>query len=190
MADTTLIGERYLARLNTALTGVSTEVRDEILAGVAEQLTGLDDDAVSVVIAELGDPEFIASEARGASGAAGPPARQRAVDSTWFAVLAASLVMVGGIVVPVIGWIAGVALVWMSSRWRPLERWIATLAPVTISAGLLAVGLIARGASRSDEVANPLLPSPYDLGWTGAVLTPFVAGAVGIWLLVLALRRS
>lgn len=191
MTDTTLISERYLAQLNTALTGVSAEVRNEILAGVAEQLTGLDDDAAARVIAELGDPEFIASEARGASETVAVAEKQRVVDSTGFAVVAAVLVMAGGVVVPFVGWVVGVVLVWLSSRWKKWERWVATFVPAAGAVLAIALILLLRAApTASDVTANPLVPAVYDLVWTGMILVPIVAAAVGIWLLIIALRRA
>jgi uncharacterized membrane protein len=55
----------YLAELDRALSGVPAEVRQGIVSGVAEELEGLDAAAAESRIKTLGDPAFIAAEARG-----------------------------------------------------------------------------------------------------------------------------
>ena len=59
----------YLAQLESALGGLPTDVRDGIVAGVAEELSGLDAATAAERIETLGDPAFIAAEARAESPA-------------------------------------------------------------------------------------------------------------------------
>ena len=127
MARTTTpqVVRSYLAELENALVGVSAEVRAEIVAGVREELNGLDATSAAARIEILGDPEFIAAEARAESGAVtsstgststrGDSAASVAratepAEPRWFSVLASLLVAFGGIVIPVIGWIALIVL--------------------------------------------------------------------------------
>ncbi|GAB3036546.1 hypothetical protein GCM10027052_13640 [Parafrigoribacterium mesophilum] len=54
----------YLAQLDAALAAVSDDVRRDIVAGVAEELRGLSAPDAAARIEALGDPAFIAAEAR------------------------------------------------------------------------------------------------------------------------------
>ncbi len=58
----------YLSQRETALDGVPSQARQAILDGAVEELAGLDAEAAAARIDELGDPEFIAAEARADSG--------------------------------------------------------------------------------------------------------------------------
>ena len=53
----------YLADLDAALAGVPADVRRDIVAGVAEELSGLDAATAASRIESFGDPAFIAAEA-------------------------------------------------------------------------------------------------------------------------------
>src|SRR5690554_117012 len=176
----------YLTQLERALVGLPVEVRDEIMAGIREELDGLDAAAAADRIETLGDPEFVAAEARAEAGAsaAEPPSEPR-----WFPVLAALLVAVGGIVIPFIGWIVGIAMVWMSKSWRLRDKWIATLTPfaavaVIPLATLLIEWTTGGSGSAGQQEPNPLIPAAYDLAWSGVVFALLVNVIVGVWLLV------
>ncbi len=68
----------YLDRLRVALVGLPDEVGHEILAGIAEELAGLDATEAAARIDALGDPTFIAAEARREVGVvAHPPGMSR-----------------------------------------------------------------------------------------------------------------
>ena len=54
----------YLAELDLELAGVPDDVREGIVTGIAEELEGLDAAAATYRIGTLGDPPFIAAEAR------------------------------------------------------------------------------------------------------------------------------
>lgn len=189
----------YLAQLEKALAGLPVEVRDEILAGIREELDGLDASAAAVRIETLGDPEFIAAEARSeaAEPAVGSPlvelVEKPELEPRWYPVLAALLVAFGGIVVPVVGWLVGLAMVWMSKTWRARDKWIATLTPfVAVCMFALVFALIGSASgpssgagmpSTSDFGANPLIPGFYPVVWSSVVLVIPVNAIVGIWLL-------
>ncbi|SDR97128.1 HAAS signaling domain-containing protein [Microterricola viridarii] len=205
----------YLARLDAALDGVDEGTAAEILAGVREELLGQDAAATGARIRELGDPEFIAAEARGAlpgepaasTPAAAPvsgpsPASADArPEPAWFAVLAGLLVMLGGVVVPVLGGLAGYVMVWLSTAWTRRQKLIATAVPVVYLAVLCAVaalvtggaqppatGAAGAGSSEAGAAANPLLPAGYDVLWSGVLLLAVVQLGVGAWLLAAARR--
>jgi uncharacterized membrane protein len=67
----------YLADLDAALAGVPADVRRDIVAGVAEELSGLDAATAASRIESFGDPAFIAAEAS-AESRAEPSAESRA----------------------------------------------------------------------------------------------------------------
>lgn len=57
--------------------------------------------------------------------------------------------MLGGFVVPVVGWIAGVILLWAGERWSTGTKWLATLVwPAVVVVPLL--GFVAVGAATND----------------------------------------
>lgn len=167
----------YLGELEAALAGVPAEVAREIVAGITEELAGLDAGAAAARIEELGDPVFIAAEARAESGPSmeevvrdGAP---QAGDPRLYTILASLLVSFGGIVVPLLGWVFGLAMVWMSKTWSTGEKWVATASFPVIAATLALLSLIGSGFT-----AWHLLLL---LGVLGNVV-------VGLWLLWRGLR--
>lgn len=173
----------YLRDLEPALVGVPSEVATSIIDGIAEELSGLGAPEAAVRIAELGDPAFIAKEAI-AGSALGEQSTTTApaapTDQRWYVVLASLLVAVGGYLIPVLGWIAGIAMVWMSAAWRPWEKWVGTLAPLGLGA-LVALGNL---------VVVALVPGGLAL-WHTAILAMLVSPfLVGIWLLWRGLRSG
>jgi hypothetical protein len=80
-------------------------------------------------------------------------------------IIAVILLLVGGIVVPVIGWVVGVVLLWSSSRWQTRDKLLGTLVwPGGLAApfGLLALGglvAVSTGGTQTcggDPVLAPL----------------------------------
>jgi HAAS domain-containing protein len=112
----------YLRELRRELRGVPRARRAEILddvtahreqaraeaAGEAELLTLID---------RLGTPAEIAAEARD----------PRTPRRGWVEILALVLLPVGGVVVPVVGWLVGLALLWASGVWTLRDKLIGTL---------------------------------------------------------------
>lgn len=181
------IVKSYLGQLERALDGVPDEVSHEILEGIAEELSGLDAAAAAERIEKLGDPVFIAAEARAEAGIAVTPGSATAEpaasmpaasgDPRWYVVLASLLVAVGGVVIPVLGWIAGIAMVWLSKTWYRWEKWVATSLPLLFPLLALVGALLARVG-----VGNLTW---WHLSILSLAVMPFV---VGIWLLWRALR--
>lgn len=186
----------YIGRLESALAQLPASVRNEILAGVTEELAGLDDERAASAIRSLGDPEFIAAEARAELGGAQTSTAERVdaaasapqpTEPAWLAIVAALLVMLGGVLVPVLGWIAGIALVWRSVAWSTRQKWTATLLPALVSVGFVAITVVVRLlAPNDDDGRNPLIPGWYDI-MSSLIFMPAIIGAItGVWLLTVA----
>lgn len=180
----------YLEQLEATLSGVREDVRRDIVAEVAEELRGLSAPDAAARIEALGDPAFIAAEARAEAAAPGvaepaapggsQPAPPASGDARWYVVLAALLVAFGGVVVPVIGWIVGIALVWLSKTWFPWEKWVATLTPF---AAVALTGLITALTLNLQMGGFP--------GMRGMFLLAILVNVVvGIWLLWRAQGRT
>lgn len=120
--------ERYLARLNAAASGLSPERRheliDEITAHITEAMavTPPQPGGIRTVLDQLGSPEEIA---RAAGAAALPRAPGGGLGAA--EIIAVIALLVGGIVVPVAGWVVGVVLLWTSPRWRTRDKLLGTL---------------------------------------------------------------
>jgi hypothetical protein len=124
----TLIAD-YLDRLRRASAdlpaGSRAELMQDIGAHLAEKVdAGAGEVQARRVLDELGTPEEIAAAAAVQSGA-----RSSASAGGGFAYdLATVLVLfLGGFVVPVLGWIAGVVMLWSGPRWDARHKWAGTL---------------------------------------------------------------
>src|SRR4051812_26297638 len=118
-----LAGE-YLARLDAELAGLPRARREEIVDEIREHIAEADagDEAeLRTVLDRLGHPADIAAEARERFGVA-PPPRRGALE-----VAALVLLLIGGVVVPGLGWLAGVVLLWISDVWALRDKLIGTL---------------------------------------------------------------
>ena len=129
----------YLGELDRTLAGVADDVRQGIVAGVAEELEGLDAVAAASRIEFLGDPAFIAAEARAEARAGSAPnpsaaklAPSRASEQRWYIVVSALLLEFGGLLVPLAGWVAGIMLLWASALWTRGEKLVATIVPPAV----------------------------------------------------------
>ena len=78
----------------------------------------------------------------------GRPARDRS-DET-YDVLTVLALLLGGFLVPVVGWLAGVVLLWAGPRWSTGQKWLGTLvwpAIVAVPLVLAGVGGLVDGAA-------------------------------------------
>lgn len=216
----------YLRRLDAALGHVPYATAREIRAGIEEELRSLEPIAADERMRELGDPAAIAAAAAGslqespapawaANGAPqwapAPPARPASTASPIYVVLTGLAVAFGMWVVPLVGWIAGIVLMWSSVVWRRWEKILATAVPLAAVALLAGIGAIVnavrqqqRTAAYSGEaqlefhapgadqyaVTNPFIPADYDLLWSAPFAVGILNVAVGVWLLVVAFRRG
>ena len=118
----------YLDRLDSELAGLPRigrrEVVDEIEAHIAEARAALapeDEVGVRNLLERLGDPAEIAADSQDRFGV------RRTPTTTWREIGALILLPFGGLVLPVIGWFAGVILLWASDAWTTRDKLIGTL---------------------------------------------------------------
>lgn len=135
----------YLDRLQRASTdlpdGPQADLLESIQTHLAESL-GPDPELTQVrtVLDELGTPEQITAAARAESGTR--PQRSQA-ELTYDVVTV--LLLLGGFLVPLLGWIAGVMMLWNGSRWNRAQKWLGTVVwPLALGAAVLFL-LIMRG---------------------------------------------
>ncbi|MBC6468064.1 HAAS signaling domain-containing protein [Actinomadura alba] len=136
--------DEYLDRLETATRTLPSARRAELLAEIKEHIEvtlsqSQDEGEATVrsVLDRLGNPEDIAREAGAglqATAPAGGPAAWRADGQTGgrrgvaaFELATVILLLVGGIVLPVLGWVIGAVLLWASARWTLRDKVIGTL---------------------------------------------------------------
>jgi uncharacterized membrane protein len=176
----------YLRRLNRELAGVPRARRGELVEEIAEHIAearaGLEDEReaeIRTLLDRLGDPAEIAAEARERFGV--QQARRSGLD-----VLALVLLLIGGIVLPVVGWFIGVVLLWASSAWTTGEKVIGTL---VVPGGLalpLFFGVVAvSGGNCSGPVGGGLECSD-----TSSTATQFVSTTVAILLFIAPLLTT
>ena len=186
-ATTPQVVRSYLAALEAALTGVPREVADDIIAGVAEELDGLSAADAAARIEELGDPVFIAAEARSgaepAQEATTPPAA--ATSPSGYAIAAVLFLILGGFVIPFIGWVIGVVLLWTSPIWTTRQKWAGALAgPIAAVVGValfVSISLLA-----SIATAGSIYPA-----WHAMVLAAPILATVGnVWIGIRLLRSA
>jgi hypothetical protein len=107
-----------------------------------------------------------------------------------------ALLAVGQVVVPLVGWVAGIVVIATSRAWLPREKFLLLVAPLV---GLTALGIgaleqsqtlpAARGVAYGGPSTNDFFPSAPLLG--SAVLPVLIANAiVAIVLVTIAIRRS
>lgn len=124
----------YLDRLELELADFPSarrrELVQEISEHIAEARAELDSESeadVRNLLDRMGDPADIASEARevpAEAAADAPPAERR--RSSALDIAALILLLVGGVVFPVIGWLIGVVLLWISDSWTTNEKLVGT----------------------------------------------------------------
>jgi hypothetical protein len=101
---------------------------------------------VRTVLERLGSPELIAAEA-GAEAVVGGPSRIKEVIG---------LIMISvGSLIPIVGWVVGIVLVWMSPVWSKAQKLMATLVWPFGWFTMLLFGLTSiRSSSSFDEAAS------------------------------------
>ncbi len=124
----------YLKQLDSELADLSRlrrqEIVEEISQHIAEALAASpspDEVEVRTLLERLGDPAEIAGEARERFGV--QPRKSRVLE-----IATLLLLLVGGVVLPVIGWLIGVVLLWVSDAWDSRDKLIGTL---VVPGGLL-----------------------------------------------------
>jgi hypothetical protein len=153
--DTASLFDDYRARLRAASVDLPPQVRDELLDDLGAHLAELratnpSREATLAALERLGSPEQLAAAATVELGSAPPPPPDatpvwtpppvpvrrsvRALDVT-----AVVLLLVGGLLLPGVGWIVGVLLLWASASWTTGEKLLGTF---VVPGGLLAPVLL------------------------------------------------
>lgn len=84
-------------------------------------------------------------------------------------------VAIGGYLIPVLGWVAGVVMMWLSPVWTRTQKLIVTLAP-SVAAAIAALVALVGGQNL--------------VAWHALLVFVIVSPLpIGIWLLVVGLRR-
>lgn len=140
--------DSYLSDLRAALRDLPRKQREELVADVSSHLEatiplGASDAEVLTALDRFGDPEQIAEAERERLGMEGPRAG-------WLEWLAIPLLLIGGVVIPVLGWIVGVVFLWLSQCWSWRDKLLATL---LLPGGLLPAVYLVLAAS-STEVCS------------------------------------
>jgi hypothetical protein len=125
---------RYLRDLGAGLSRLPVEERNAIVADVTDHISAevdalphdADVHSVDLILERLGSPSAIAAEASGTDPA---PLKgfARFRMSRTYAALTILLLALGSILVPVLGWIAGIVFLWMSDVWRLRDKVVGTL---------------------------------------------------------------
>jgi hypothetical protein len=155
----------YLDDLTNRLAGLPRARRTELLDDIAHHIEALLDEAtesgpvsrdvVEAVLTEVGEPADIAREA----GAVAVPQRGPAGwDKATIAVL-----LVGGIILPVLGWLIGVVMLWVSSSWRVKDKVIGTLlvpGGLLLPLVLLFLGTVTPASTTSCSQSPTIIATP------------------------------
>jgi HAAS len=127
------LAERYLKHLEVELDDLPrdrrSEIVDEIAGHIAEARAGLEHETeadVRNILEGLGDPADIAEDARERFEVQ-PPAPASPYKPGWMEVGALVLLLVGGVVLPFVGWFIGVILLWLSNAWNVRDKVIGTV---------------------------------------------------------------
>jgi len=175
--------DAYLAELDELLGDVDPSIREGLVGGIREELAGLTEQEATERLRALGDPAFVAASARAELPSIEVPRR----DATWYPVVAVLLLAVGGFVVPVVGWIVGLVMLWASRSWRLAHKVVGTLLTFAGPVGLVFMLLPARFvAVAPGPSVNPLLPESTPFPIIAVLALVWLAG--WIWLLVAAYR--
>ena len=141
----------YLGRLDRAAQRLPADRRDELLSEIREHLDGAraagaaaDEAAVRTLLDRLGEPEEIVASASEDVRAAIPSSYAPA--GTGLETAAVVMLTVGSLV-PIVGWLVGVALLWMSSRWTLRNKLLGTLVTPGGPGLVLLAGLFVTGES-------------------------------------------
>jgi uncharacterized membrane protein len=184
--------DRYLTDLEAELRDLPADRRgellDEISQHIAEARATLDannEADIRTVLERLGDPADIAAETRERFGIPAPPASQA---TPWLEVIA--LVV---LVLPFLGWVMGVVLVWLSRLWTTRDKVIGTLGGLSwVPAG---VGGLSMSASRGSTAvgSGPLGPTETSLLEVVVFVVPFllpIAAAIYLGFRLRTLPRA
>jgi hypothetical protein len=182
---------RYLQDLQTQLQDLPADRRRELLDEVGDHIAAAradldpeDEAAVRTLLDRLGDPADIAAEARERFGVQLPPARPATPRLEVAAVVL--------LAIPFLGWVVGVALVWVSRLWTTRDKLIGTIGGLSwVWAGLGTI-MVQRPSTPvaatgiGEAPAGPAGSTPLEVV---LVVLPFVLPLVAAVYLGIRLRR-
>jgi len=187
----TLVND-YLDQLEAELADFSSARRRELVQEIAEHIaearTSLEVESEAEIrnlLDRLGDPAEIAAEARGPEQPA-EPAPTVVVErrTSGLDIAALALLLVGGLVLPVVGWIVGVVLLWISSTWTIGQKILGTL---VVPGGLaLPLGLTVLATSSATCVQVPVGGAPNPVACTSGGTGGETIGTVIVIVLAVA----
>jgi hypothetical protein len=162
----------YIRTLEEALWDLSREQRHEIVGEIRDHLreslgAKASESDVLNAIERLGEPGEIAAEARGRFGVR--PRRAGALE-----IVTIILLLVGALLIPVVGWLIGIVLLWVSDFWGARDKALGTLAVP----GGLALPLFL-GALAVDPATGPLRVLAYVIFALAVILPLFTAYYLG-----------
>lgn len=154
--------ERYLKHLEVELDDLPRdrrrEIVDEIAGHIAVARAGLEHESeadLRNILEGLGDPADIAEDARERFEVQ-QPAPAAPFKPGWMEVAALIMLLIGGIVIPLFGWVIGVVLLWVSNAWNVRDKIIGT---VFVPGGLgLSLFLLVFAASSSLQPGSFVCP--------------------------------
>ena len=137
----------YLARLETASAALPPDRRDELVEEIGGHIAtaraagaAADEAAVRTLLERLGLPEVIAAAALDDSPSTDArPGAVSAPPSTALELTAVLMLTVGSFL-PVVGWLVGAVLLWVSSRWTTAEKLLGTLVVPLGPGGAIVLG--------------------------------------------------
>lgn len=141
------LADDYLERLRNAARSLPRGRRDDLLADIESHLAesapaGASEAEVRTALDRLGDPDQIVAAERDDD----EPQQERG-RLEWTAII---LLLVGGVVIPFVGWIVGAVLLWVSQAWTLRDKLIGTLVlPGGLLAAIIVVAKLAVGSVRS-----------------------------------------
>jgi hypothetical protein len=146
--------EDYLKRLKAETSDPPRAARRELVQEISDHIAEARADVSAASEAEIrnvldrvGEPAEIAAEARERFDVGGRRARP-------LEIAALILLPIGGVVLPVLGWLVGVTLLWISDAWTTRDKVIGTL---IVPGGLLVplgLGLAASGSGSCVEITS------------------------------------
>lgn len=184
----------YLHAVETRLAHLPADQSEEILFGMREHITealARGGQSAQEVLRSLGSPDDVVA-GLAIPGVAVPRMTQAtprpAYQSSTLWVVAVTILLPFGVLLAGIGWLFGVAGLWMGTRWKVWEKIMGT---VIFPGGFLGGMIIARlplwGAPSPGPTVEPIIPG-LPLAATAAMTCLPIA--VAVYLLVAGLRRG
>ena len=191
----------YLGRLGVAAAGLAPDRREDLLSGIREHIDEAiasgeagDEASLRALLDRLGEPEEIVASAAEPGDAqvwSPPPAPQVYYrrPGTGLEIAAALFLTIGSLLF-VVGWLAGIVMVWSSRRWTLLEKLAATLvfpggAGLALWLSIVAVGQTTCTSTTTDAGLGSVAVAPETCTSSGLSLpAPFGAIVLVAWLVL------